>query len=151
MVEYIITLIKSGKRDEMLVTLEAWARLRNFNCACKVLSPVLHSSSVCLCTYFLPFLPAHNIAIEHYPFIFSLVAAALEKVGTETSLHRYSECALLGSRWNFNSPDWVFRGFFQSRQAYSSIIPTLDHDSLPSNHFQFIIHNHHSIRCYMSC
>jgi hypothetical protein len=48
MVEYIIILINDGKQDEMLVTLEARARHRNFNCACKFLSPVLQSSAVCL-------------------------------------------------------------------------------------------------------
>lgn len=89
MVETIITLIKNSKQDEMLVTLEARARLRNFNCACKFLSPVLHSSSVCLCTYFLPFLPEHNIAVEYCPFIFSF-AAATEDVRTATSLDWYS-------------------------------------------------------------
>lgn len=99
MVEYIITLIKNGKQDEMLVTLDARARLRNFNCACKFLSPVLHSSSVCLCTYFLPFLPAHNIAMEYYPFIFSLVAAATEEVRAAPSVDWwYSGCARLETR-----------------------------------------------------
>lgn len=118
MVEYIITLIKNSKQDEMPVTLEARARLRNFNCACKFLSPVLHSSSVCLCTYFLP---AHNIAVECYPFIFSSVAAATEKACTATSLAWYSGCAQLESRSNSNCPDWVYMDFLSPSihiQAY---------------------------------